>query len=919
MRNVSKESSPYTRAALKNEFDIAQGWEHVKRSTPQTETKSETFATFDRGLGPEIFQDHGLVAQRAQRARLEESRRARLEQTKDGKFVQLGTAVQHNALKSLGPQEKPVSWRPYSSPASQEAESLPNSRDSAWDGSKRWRDISAPLHSNMAEAPSQNSFSPFVENRARERSDISFQLGYNRNNSLLGNSSDTVKSFSPAHAPDLLKDTPVLKKWSPLQISPAEDYSLVPLETRSSSAEPSSRHRAKRLGRKSGSPIFNSPYVRGPQSTLRHQNTRYKRRFIRHESYEDDGDETIRIERKRKKIADKRLRPPKQICLPEFITVSNLATILKVRVEDFGSKLRALGFEATNNDLILDAETSGLIAAELNFEPVVDTARSNDLVARPPAIDESQLPARPPVVTIMGHVDHGKTTLLDWLRKSSVAASEHGGITQHIGAFSVSMPGGRLITFLDTPGHEAFLSMRQRGANVTDIIILVVAADDSVKPQTVEAIKHAKAAKVPMIVAVSKIDKQEANVERVKHDLARYGIEIEDFGGDTQVVCISGKTGQGMMELEDAVIALADILDMRAETDGQAEGWVVESTTNKGGRIATVLVRRGTIARGDFLVAGLTWAKVRSLRNEVGAQVNAAGPGTPVEIDGWKDQPAAGDEVLQAPDEKTARSVVERRNEIQKSSQMAADMVAVNEVRRLEQEKRELERLKAKDAEVAEAAEAAVARNGRPFTSAFKVPASVPEPEPLQTGVKEVPFVIKADVSGSVEAVLDSISALGNSEVCAHILRSGVGPVTEFDIDHAAVAKGHIICFNVAVEPKTAHIAEAAGLRILDHRIIYNLVDDVKAMLSEHLKPIVTQNVLGEAEVAQIFEINIRNRVMMPIAGCKVRNGVVHRNKKVRVLREKEVVYDGTLFSFYLPYISLAPAYERMMNVGRNY
>lgn len=918
VRNVSKESSLYTRAALNDEFDIAQAWGHVKRSTPQTETKSESFVTFDRGLESKTFQYRGLVAERA---RQEESRRARLEQTKDGKFVQLGTAVQHNALKSLEPQEKNVSWRSYSSPASQEAESLPNSLDSVWDGSKRWRDIPAPLHSNMAEAPSQNSFSPFVENRARKRSDISSQLGYDRNNSLMGNSSDTVKSFSPAHAPDVLKDTPILKKWIPLQDSPAEDHSPVPLETRSSSAKPSSRHRATRFGRKSRGHIFNSPYVRGSQSTLRHQNTRYKRRFIRRKSYEDDGDETSRIERKRKKIAQKLLRPPKQIYLPEFITVSNLATVLKVRVEDFGSKLRALGFEATNNDLILDAETAGLIAAELNFEPVVDTARSNDLVARPPAIDVSLLPARPPVVTIMGHVDHGKTTLLDWLRKSSVAASEHGGITQHIGAFSVSMPGGRLITFLDTPGHEAFLSMRQRGANVTDIVILVVAADDSVKPQTVEAIKHAKAAKVPIIVAVSKIDKQEANVERVKHDLARYGVEIEDFGGDTQVVCISGKTGQGMMELEDAAIALADILDMRAETDGQAEGWVVESTTNKGGRIATVLVRRGTIVRGDVLVAGLTWAKVRSLRNEAGAQVNVAGPGTPVEIDGWKDQPAAGDEVLQAPDEKTARSVVERRNEIQKSSQMAADMVAVNEARRLEQEKRELEKLKAKEAEAAEAAKAAAARDGKPFTSAFKAPApaSVPEPEPLQTGAKEVHFIIKADVSGSVEAVLNSISALGNSEVCAHILRSGVGPVTEFDVDHAAVAKGHIICFNVAIEPKTAHMAEAAGLKILDHRIIYNLVDDVKAMLSEHLKPIVTQNVLGEAEVAQVFEINIRNRVMMPIAGCKVRNGVVNRNKKVRVLREKEVIYDGTLFSFYLPYLSLAPAYEQMMNVGRNY
>ncbi|MCJ1424512.1 hypothetical protein MMC29_002400 [Sticta canariensis] len=642
------------------------------------------------------------------------------------------------------------------------------------------------------------------------------------------------------------------------------ENSISAIDTTSPPDIPAARFRSTHKSRKSKSHVSSSPYVGG---TLAREDARLNKGFIREKVVQekDFNDEEIgRIEPKRKKIGRKQSGPPKQIYLPEFITVSNLATFLKVSVEDFGNRLRALGFEATNNDLILDAETAGLIAAEFNYEPFVDTIGSNDLVARPPAVDVSLLPARPPVVTIMGHVDHGKTTLLDWLRKSSVAASEHGGITQHIGAFSVSMPGGRLVTFLDTPGHAAFLSMRQRGANVTDIVILVVAADDSVKPQTIEAIKHAQSAKVPIIVAVSKIDKEEANVERVKHDLARYGVEIEDFGGDTQVVCISGKTGQGMAELEDAAIALADILDMRAETDGQAEGRVLESTRNQGGRIATVLVQRGTITRGDVLVAGLTWAKVRSLRNAAGAQVTAATPGTPVQVDGWKDQPAAGDEVLQAPDEKTAKSVVERRDEAQKTIQMAVDMEAVNEARRLEQEKRELEKRKTREAE------AAAAEGGEIVTSASKASA----PKLSQPGVKEIYFIIKADVSGSVEAVLNSVSALGNSEICAHVLRSGVGPVTEFDIEHAATAKSHIICFNITVEPKAAHMAEAAGVKIMDHKIIYNLVDDVKAKLSEQLPPIVTQKVLGEAEVAQIFDITIKNNVMMPVAGCKVRNGV---------------------------------------------
>lgn len=597
------------------------------------------------------------------------------------------------------------------------------------------------------------------------------------------------------------------------------------------------------------------------------------------ESAEDVDDEIADMieekrRRKRERAARKVGAPPTPIILPEFISVNNLATILRVPIEGFGRKMDELGFKETNHDHILDAETAGLIASEFNYEPSVAQNQRRDIHARPPVEDKSLLQPRPPVVTIMGHVDHGKTTLLDWLRKTSVAASEHGGITQHIGAFSVSMPSGRLITFLDTPGHAAFLNMRQRGANVTDIVILVVAADDSVKPQTLEALKHSVAANVPIIVAVNKVDKADADVDRVKKDLARYGVEIEDYGGDTQVVPVSGKTGQGMVELEDAVIALADVLDMRAETDGAAEGWVLEATKRRAGRVATVLVSRGTLRPGDVVVAGSTWARVRTLRDEGGATVLAAGPGTPVEVDGWREQPTAGDEVLQAENEQLAKSAVDLRIELAERDQMATDVAALNESRRLEQQKREQEEQSKVSGEDAGEGTAATA--------------ATPQP-----GVKEVVFIIKADVSGSVEAVLNSVTALGNSEVRPHVLRSAVGPVIEFDIEHASAAKGHIISFNTVIGSDMARMADQAGVQIINQSIIYRLVDDVKAKLSEQLAPSITQRVLGEAEVAQIFQIRVKQKGEVPIAGCKVRNGMMTRRGKVRVMRDQEVVYDG--------------------------
>lgn len=595
---------------------------------------------------------------------------------------------------------------------------------------------------------------------------------------------------------------------------------------------------------------------------------------------EEDDRYVNKAERKRqRKEAKKKMQEakagPAPVYLPEYISVTNLASLLKVRVEDFVRKLEELGFEEVQNDHILNAEHAALIAQEYNFEPIIQTEEDDGDLHPAPALspeEYAQLPPRPPVVTIMGHVDHGKTTILDYMRSTSVAATEFGGITQHIGAFSVPLASGKKITFLDTPGHAAFETMRARGANVTDIVVLVVAADDSVMPQTVEAIKHAQAARVPMIVAINKIDKQQADPDSVKLDLGRHGIEIEDFGGDVQAVCVSGKTGQGIPDLEEAITTLSETLDHRADPGANVEGWVLEGTTKKSGKVATVLVRSGTLRTGDLLVAGTTWTRVRSLRNEAGVTVKEVGPGLPVEADGWREQPIAGDEVLQASDEQQAQSVSDIRIEKIEREQMAKDMEAINESRRLEAERRE-----------AEQAAVAAAANGE----------TLPEEVKKETGPEIVPFIVKGDVSGSVEAVIDSITAIGTAEVGTRVLRHGVGSPSEFDVQHAADASGHIVNFNTVIPNHIAALAEEKGVKILDSNIIYRVVENVKALLSAKLPPKITQRVTGEAEIAQVFEIGIGGKKKLRVAGSKVRNGLVEKGTKARVLRKDEVVFDG--------------------------
>lgn len=701
-----------------------------------------------------------------------------------------------------------------------------------------------------------------------------------------------------------------------------------------------------------GSGRFEDEPLRGKSfdATPKHRDRLDTRRRQKFESFRGNDDLDSEFSEKRSK-KNKRQREQAEvveaptatpILIPPFISVSNLATALKVRLDDFVRKLEDLGFEEIGNDHVLNAENAGLVAMEYNFEPIIDQGEEQDLFARPPVEDKSLLPQRPPVVTIMGHVDHGKTTLLDYLRKSSVAASEAGGITQHIGAFSVPMAStGKTVTFLDTPGHAAFLSMRQRGANVTDIVILVVAADDSVKPQTIEAIKHARAARVPIIVAINKADKDEADPERVKQDLLRAEIEVEDFGGDVQAIPVSGKTGLGMAELEEAAVTLAEILDLRAETIGPAEGWVLEATTKKAGRVATVLVRRGTLRPGDVIVAGTTWARVRSLRNEAGIAIPEAGPGTPVEVDGWRDQPTAGDEVLQAPGEGKATSIVAYRQEKLERLSLAEDIVAINISRRLEQEKREREKAEAEvaklaaaqalelermakstapdaaeklaameaaqakvNAKTAAAAAAAAAESSSTGTTKPSLPTSELDPQ-----AKDIYVLLRTDVSGSAEAIAAALLSLPLAvhKITLHVLRSAVGPITESDVAHiSSVPLGHglLVSFNQPVAPAILAAAAQAKVPIVDESIIYKVVDGARAFVEALLPPLVTSRVTGEAELAAVFDINVGGRKTVRFAGARVRNGVVERAKKVRVWRggvgEKEggkLVFEGALAS----------------------
>ncbi len=536
----------------------------------------------------------------------------------------------------------------------------------------------------------------------------------------------------------------------------------------------------------------------------------------------------------------------RDVVIPEHITVQELANRMAERAVDVIRALMKLGIMATANERV-DADTAELVVGEFGhkFKRVTEADVENILIDESSDAAES-LSSRPPVVTIMGHVDHGKTSLLDALRRTDVAAKEAGGITQHIGAYQVSLEGGQKITFLDTPGHEAFTAMRARGAKITDVVVLVVAADDGIMAQTKEAISHAKAAGVPIIVAVNKIDKPGADASRVKQELMQYELVPEEFGGDVMVVEVSAKTGQNLQKLADTILLQAEMLELKANPDRQAAGVVVEAKLDQGkGAVATVLIQKGTLNVGDIVVAGPAYGKVRMLIDDKGSSLKSALPGMPVQILGLNRVPEAGDGFSVVDAEKTARDISEYR----------------------ERRVRDLNNTPA----------------ARSLDVLFGIAAGV--------AVKELPVVIKADVQGSVEAIVGSLSKLSGEEVSVRILHSGVGAITESDIALSRATGAAIIAFNVRATPTAKEIASREKVNIRYYSIIYDVVDDVKASLSGMLSPTIRENFLGYAEIREIFNISKSGKV----AGCMVSEGVIKRGCKVRLLRDNVVIHEGTL------------------------
>jgi translation initiation factor IF-2 len=537
---------------------------------------------------------------------------------------------------------------------------------------------------------------------------------------------------------------------------------------------------------------------------------------------------------------------PREVTIPETITVSELANRMARRAVDVVKVLMKNGQMAQINDVI-DADTAELVAAEYGHT-VRRVAESDVLEGLKGEADAPEkLESRPPVVTVMGHVDHGKTSLLDALRKTDVVAGEAGGITQHIGAYQVRLKGGQKITFLDTPGHAAFTAMRARGAKVTDLVILVVAADDGVMPQTVEAIAHARAAEVPMIVAVNKIDKSDANPTRVKTELLQHEIQVEDLGGETLAVEVSATKGTNLDRLEEAILLQAELLDLKANPDRSAEGAVIEAKLDKGrGPVATVLVQRGTLKVGDILVAGSEWGRVRLLINDRGETIDQAGPSTPVEVLGLSAAPEAGDEFVVVDSDGRAREVTEYRARMRRESRQAN--VSRQTLDQLLKNRKDGEK-------------------------------------------RLLPLVVKADVQGSAEAIEGALTKLGNDEVGAQVLTGGVGGITESDVILAHASGAAILGFNVRANNQARDRARRDGVEIRYYNVIYNIVDDVKAALSGLLAPETREKFLGNAEILEVFSISKVGKV----AGCRVTEGVVRRGSKVRLIRDNVVMHEGEL------------------------
>ncbi len=560
------------------------------------------------------------------------------------------------------------------------------------------------------------------------------------------------------------------------------------------------------------------------------------------------------MKRKQERARQKAMGGPQErekvvrtVQLPEAIMVSELANRMSERVADVVKSLMQNGIMATQNQTI-DADTAELIIEEFghrvlrvsdsDVEQVIDSIEDKD----------EDLQARPPVITVMGHVDHGKTSLLDAIRKTKVVAGEAGGITQHIGAYQVQTESGQTLTFLDTPGHAAFTSMRARGAQVTDIVVLVVAADDAVMPQTVEAINHAKAAKVPMIVAINKVDKPDANPDKVRTDLLQHEVVVEKMSGEVQDVEVSAITGQGLDELLESIAIQAEILELHANPSRAALGAVIEAKLDVGrGPVATVLVQNGTLRQGDIFVVGEQWGKVRAMENDKGERVNEAGPSVPVEVLGLNGTPEAGDVLNVVSTEAQAREIAAYREQLAKDKRAAAGAATT------------LEQMMAK--------------------------------AKADVDVAELPIVVKADVQGSAEAIVQAMEKIGNDEVRVRVLHYGVGAITESDVGLAEASGAPVIGFNVRANAPARSTANQKGVEIRYYSVIYDLVDDIKAAASGLLRAEVREKFIGYAEIKEVFKVSGVGKV----AGCLVTEGVARRSAGVRLLRDDVVIHEGTL------------------------
>ena len=552
----------------------------------------------------------------------------------------------------------------------------------------------------------------------------------------------------------------------------------------------------------------------------------------------------------KKKFRQTEITVPKaikrRIKVPSVISVAELAKSMGVKAAELIKKLLEIDIRVTLNQTI-EFESASLVAGEFGYELELSTFEEEDLLVEE-ADKPEDLVSRPPVITIMGHVDHGKTSLLDYIRKSRIIDKEAGGITQHIGAYYVNTPHGDLV-FLDTPGHEAFTAMRARGAKVTDLIVLVVAADDGVKEQTVEAINHAKAADVPIIVAVNKMDKANADKEKVRRELTTYGLIAEEWGGDTLFSYVSAKTGEGVDGLLEAILLQSEILELKANYDRSSRGAVTEARLDKNrGPVAAVLIRNGTLKQGDFFVSGENYGRVRAMLNDRGQKIKSAPPSTPVEIYGISGVPMAGDDFVVVPDEKKAKMISEhRKTGARLETAKKQDAISLDSL---------FDRIK-------------------------------------EGKVKELNIIVRADVQGSVEALVDSLTQLSTEEVKLKVIHGATGAVTESDVMLASASDAIIICFNVRANPTVRTLAEREKVEIRFFDVIYQVIDDIKSAMTGLLEPIYTENIIGRADVKDIFHVS----KIGTIAGCYVTDGKIERNAKVRLLRDDVVVFDGQIGS----------------------